>query len=216
MNEQTVTLPITGMSCANCAANIERGLNKLNGIRDAAVNFAAEQAMVSFDAGQLNITDLVASVQQSGYSVPAAHIELPITGMSCANCAANIERALNKKVDGVVNAAVNFGTERAAVDYLADILTVEDIVAAIEKAGYGAIAPDDAQDAEDAEQQARQAEISDQTRKFIVGVVFAAPLFVLSMLRDFSIIGAWSHDPWVSTGSFCPLWEIMSTSRRRR
>jgi Cu+-exporting ATPase len=198
MNEQTVTLPITGMSCANCADNIERGLNKLNGIRDAAVNFAAEQAMVSFDAGQLNITDLVASVQQSGYSVPAAHIELPITGMSCANCAANIERALNKKVDGVVNAAVNFGTERAAVDYLADILTVEDIVAAIEKAGYGTIAPDDAQDAEDAEQQARQAEISDQTRKFIVGVIFAAPLFALSMLRDFSLVGPWSHAPWVN------------------
>ncbi len=198
MNEQTVTLPITGMTCANCAANIERGLNKLNGIRDAAVNFAAEQAMVSFDAGQLNITDLVASVRRSGYSVPAAHIELPITGMSCANCAANIERALNKKVDGVVNAAVNFGTERAAVDYLADILTVDDIVAAIEKAGYGAIAPDGAQDAEDAEQQARQAEIRDQTRKFIVGVIFAAPLFALSMLRDFSLIGPWSHAAWVN------------------
>jgi Cu+-exporting ATPase len=125
-------------------------------------------------------------------------VTLPITGMSCANCAANIERALNKKVDGVVNAAVNFGTERAAVDYLADILTVEDIVAAIEKAGYGAIAPDDAQDAEDAEQQARQAEISDQTRKFIVGVIFAAPLFALSMLRDFSLVGPWSHAPWVN------------------
>ena len=157
MNQQTVTLPITGMTCANCAANIERGFNKLNGIQDAAVNFAAENAMVSFDTGQLNITDLVDSVLRSGYAVPAAHVELPITGMTCANCAANIERTLNKKVDGVVNAMVNFATERATVDYLADILTVEDIVAAIKKAGYGAIAPDQVQDADDAEQQARQA-----------------------------------------------------------
>ncbi|MEJ2157407.1 MAG: heavy metal translocating P-type ATPase [Desulfobacteraceae bacterium] len=198
MTEQTVTLPITGMTCANCAANIERGFKKLGGIQDAAVNFASEQAKVRFDAEALNIVDLVASVQRSGYAVPAAHVELPITGMTCANCASNIERTLNKKVDGVVSAAVNFATERAAVDYLADVVSVQDIVAAIEKAGYGAIAPDDTQDAEDAEQQARQAEISDQTRKFIVGVIFAAPLFALSMLRDFSILGPWSHAPWVN------------------
>ena len=198
MSEQTVTLPLTGMTCVNCAANIERGFKKLGGIHDATVNFAAEQAMVSFDADQLGIADLVASVQRSGYNVPAAHVDLPITGMTCANCAANIERTLNKKVDGVLDAAVNFASERAAVEYLPDAVSVEDIVAAIEKAGYGAIAPDDTIDAEDAEHRARRAEISDQTRKFIVGLVFATPLFVLSMLRDFSLIGAWSQALWVN------------------
>ena len=50
---------------------------------------------------------------------------------------------------------------------------VEDIVAAIEKAGYCAIMPEKSSDGEDAEQSARQAEIRDQTRKFIVDVVFA-------------------------------------------
>ena len=89
--------------------------------------------------------------------------------------------------------------ERAAVDYLADMVSIEDIVAAIEKAGYGAVVmPADGQDAEDVEQQARQAEISDQTRKFIVGVIFAAPLFALSMLRDFGFLGPWSHAAWVN------------------
>ncbi|MEJ2639076.1 MAG: heavy metal translocating P-type ATPase [Desulfosarcinaceae bacterium] len=198
MSEQTVTLPLTGMTCVNCAANIERGFNKLDGIREANVNFAAEQAMVSFDPEQLHITDLVASVQRSGYKVPAAHVELPITGMTCTNCAANIERTLNKKVDGVVAAGVNFASERAAVDYLADVVSVGDIVAAIEKAGYGAIAPDAGQDTQDAEQRARQAEISDQTRKLTVGILFATPLFTLSMLRDFSLIGPWSHAVWVN------------------
>jgi Cu+-exporting ATPase len=198
MSEQTVTLPLTGMTCVNCAANIERGFKKLGGIREATVNFATEQAKVSFDTDQLDIADLVASVQRSGYKVPAAHVELPITGMTCANCAANIERTLNKKVGGVLNAAVNFASERAAVDYLAEVVSVEEMVAAIEKAGYGAIAPDDGLDTEDAEQRARQAEISDQTRKLIVGVLFAAPLFALSMLRDFSLIGPWSHAVWVN------------------
>jgi P-type Cu+ transporter len=198
MTEQTVTLPIGGMTCTNCAANIERSLGRLAGVREAAVNFASEQAKVSFDPGQLKVADIVGKVQGAGYSVPAAHVDLPLTGMTCANCAANIERVLNKKVGGVVRASVNFASERAAVDYLAEMVSVEDLVAAIEKAGYGAIAPTDDPAGEDAELHARQAEIRDQTRKFLVGVMLALPLFLLSMGRDFGLIGHWSHGAWVN------------------
>jgi Cu+-exporting ATPase len=198
MTPTTVTLPISGMSCANCAANIERSVKKLQGIEEATVNFAAENAQVRFDPSQVNVQTLVKQVQKAGYNVPAQQVELPITGMTCANCAANIERTLNKKVNGVVQASVNFATERATVNYLPDLLTIEDIVAAVEKAGYGAIIPQDAHGEEDAEQVARRAEIVDQTHKFIVGVLFALPLFVLSMSRDFGFIGGWSHAGWVN------------------
>jgi len=198
MSEENIILPITGMTCANCAANIERSLNKVPGIQKAAVNFASEKASVAFDAGQVDVSDLVANVQRAGYDVVTHHLELPITGMTCANCAANIERSLNKKVEGVVQVSVNFASERAAIDYLPEVVSVDAIVAAIEKAGYGAILPEDSQEGEDAEQIARQAEIRDQTRKFMVGLVFALPLFALSMLRDFGLIGAWSHAPWVN------------------
>jgi len=74
---------------------------------------------------------------------------------------------------------------------------VEEMIAAIEGAGFGAVRPDDA-GGEDAEQLARNAEIRDQTRKFLVGVVFAAPLFLLSMGRDFGFSGQWSHEAWVN------------------
>jgi len=198
MPDQKITLPVTGMTCANCAMNIERNVKKLDGVSDAQVNFAAEQAAVSYDPRQLNLKAVVEKIHGAGFSVPTGRIELPVTGMTCANCAANIERALNKKVDGVVNATVNFATERATVEYIPDVATPDDMIAAIEKAGYGAVSPDDVPEGEDAEQAARQAEIKDQTRKFIVGVVFALPLFVLSMGRDFSLIGQWSHAPWVN------------------
>jgi Cu+-exporting ATPase len=198
MSEKSIALPITGMTCANCVANIERSLKKIKGIEEVAVNFASEKANVRFDPSQTTVNDLVDSVQRVGYGVVSNHLELPITGMTCANCAANIERVLNKKVQGVQQASVNFASERAAIDYLPDVVRVEDIVAAIEKAGYGAIVPEESADGEDAEQSARQAEIRDQTRKFVVGVVFALPLFALSMLRDFSLIGAWSHAPWMN------------------
>ena len=198
VTEQTITLPVTGMTCANCAANIERGLKKLEGVNTTNVNFAAEQAVVEFDPKLLHVKDVVQNIQRSGYAVTTATTEFPVTGMTCANCVANIERTLNKKVPGVVEAVVNFATEHVSVEYIPDVSDINDIVAAIEKAGYGAIIPDDAMAAEDAEQVARRAEIKDQTRKFVVGVIFSLPLFVMSMMRDFNLIGPWSHAPWVN------------------
>jgi Cu+-exporting ATPase len=123
-------------------------------------------------------------------------ITIPITGMSCANCAMTIERTLKKKVPGVKDASVNFANERAFVEYLPSVTDIDKIVAAIEKAGYGAVLP--RKELEDAELAAREAEIRNQTKKFLVGVVFTTPLFFLSMGRDFGLLGAWSHAPWVN------------------
>ncbi|RJQ78137.1 MAG: copper-translocating P-type ATPase [Desulfobacteraceae bacterium] len=198
MTEQHISLPLTGMTCVNCAAGIERSLSKLKGIRQARVNFASEQAEVAFDAAQLKIQDLIEQVRKSGYNVPTAQVEIPITGMTCANCAATVERTLNKKVDGVVSASVNFASERATVNYLPGAVSMEEIVGAIEKAGYGAIVQETDETVEDAELNARREEIRDQTRKFVVGVMFAAPLFVLSMSRDFALLGTWSQAAWVN------------------
>ncbi len=198
MPNQKITLPITGMTCANCAMNIERNVKKLAGVSDTQVNFASERAAVSFDPKALRLKDIVEKIHGAGYTVPTNRVEFPVTGMTCANCAANIERALNKKVTGVVSAAVNFATERVSVEYIPGVSNIDDFVGAIEKAGYGAIPPEEGLDEEDAEQKARDAEIKDQTRKFAVGVLFALPLFVFSMGRDFSLIGQWSHAPWVN------------------
>jgi len=198
MAEQKFTLPVTGMTCANCAMNIEHSVKKLEGVEDTNVNFASEQATISFDPKQLHLKDVVQNIHDSGYNVATANVELPVTGMTCANCAMSIERALNKKVQGVVNASVNFAMERAYVEYIPSITNIDEMVSAIKKAGYGAITPDEVLEGEDAEQAARNAEIKDQTRKFAIGVLFALPLFILSMSRDFSLIGPWSHMPWVN------------------
>ena len=197
MTSQTLILPITGMTCANCAMNIARGLKKLPGVSDANVNFAAERASVTFDPHSVSPSDLIRQVEKLGFSVTTARIDFPVTGMTCANCAMNVERALGKKVPGVVNAAVNIAAERATVDYLPSMVTPDDLVSAVEKAGFGALIQQEGEP-EDVEAKARQLEIADQTRKFMVGVVFALPLFVISMARDFGLTGPWSHQPWVN------------------
>ena len=126
-------------------------------------------------------------------------IDFPVTGMSCANCAMNIERTLNRKVPGVIKASVNFASERVSVEYNPIIASPEAMAAAIEKAGYKAILPDDSEEnPEDSEQAARDAEIHSQTQKFIVGVIFTLPLFILSMSRDFFGAGSWLHASWIN------------------
>lgn len=64
-----------------------------------------------------------------------ATTELELTGMTCASCANRIERKLNK-LDGVT-ASVNYATETAQVTYAPDV-TTEELIAAVESAGYGA------------------------------------------------------------------------------
>jgi Cu+-exporting ATPase len=142
--------------------------------------------------------ELVKRVEDAGYGVVTAQVELPITGMTCANCVATVERTLNRKVPGVVSASVNLATERATVEYIPGVATVAAMVQAVEAAGYGVVQAAAEEELEDVEARAREAEIADQTRKFWVGVAFSLPLFVLSMARDFGLLGPWAHDPWVN------------------
>ncbi len=203
MTDSKITIPVSGMTCANCAMNIERGVNKLKGVAAVNVNFAAEQAAISFDPGQIRISELVQKIRDTGFEVGTRRTEFPVTGMTCTNCATNIERALNKRVPGVVNAAVNFASERVNVEYLPSVTDIDAMITAIRKAGFDAVPPSDTGEAEDAELAAREAEVRDQTRKFIVGVVFSVPLFLLSMGRDFQLTGPWSHQAWVNWLFLC-------------
>lgn len=201
MSEQQITLPVMGMTCANCVASVERNSKKADGVTNAVVNFASERVTVTYDTAVTDpktvTTNVIQRVKKAGYEIPTATTELPLLGMTCANCANTIERQLNK-VDGVLEASVNFASERATVTYAPGAVTRPDLVAAVRKAGYDVVETEGDDDLEDAEAVARQREIQHQQKRFIVGVIFSTPLFLLSMLRDLGVLGAWSHEPWVN------------------
>src|SRR3990172_10890011 len=128
-------LPVEGMTCAACALRVERSLNKLPGVM-ANVNFAAESARVTVQPGATSSAAVVEAIRKTGYSVPDQVAEFTIRGMTCAACAARIEKALNK-LEGV-RAAVNFASEAARVRYVPGLATPEQLAEAIRKAGYEA------------------------------------------------------------------------------
>ena len=123
-------------------------------------------------------------------------LTLPITGMTCANCAATVERALCR-TEGVTGASVNYATERAVVELSRGGPTLEDLSIAVERVGYGVLQADP-DELDDVEAAARQRELQNQTRKFWIGVGFAGPLFLLSMARDFGFLGSWAYAHWVN------------------
>ncbi|MFZ1793182.1 MAG: heavy metal translocating P-type ATPase [Anaerolineae bacterium] len=202
----TLELPVTGMTCVNCANTIERVLKKTEGVEGAAVNFASERAQVQFDPAQVKPAELIERVRKAGYDVTLAHAELPLLGMTCANCANTIERTLKKQA-GVTQAAVNYASERASVDYIPGAIGLSDMIAAIRKAGYdvpSASAAGVIADGSDAEQAAREAEINDRKKRLLVGLAFAIPAFILSMSHDFGLLAALFGD------SFQPMSWLMN------
>ncbi len=198
MENSPLQLPVGGMSCANCAMNIERSLKKLDGVLQAGVNFATESATVTYDPKRVQPDAIVAQISKAGFSVPARKAAFAVGGMSCANCAMNIERTLKKKLPGVLEAAVNFASEQATVTYIPQLVSLEQMAQAIEKAGYKAMLPREDESDLDSEQTERRAEIRSQKMKFWTGVSLSVPLFLLSMSRDFGLTGLWSHAAWVN------------------
>ncbi len=197
MTTKQLSLPVTGMTCANCSLSVERNLKRLDGVEEVAVNLATERASVTYDPAVVGERKFLALIRDIGYDVATAKAELPITGMTCANCARTVERTLNR-LEGVVAATANFASERASVEYLPGVVSLAAIQQAIRDVGYDVVVPGEGEAAEDVERAAREAEIQDQTRKFWVGAAFTLPLFLLSMGRDFGLLGAWAYAPWVN------------------
>jgi Cu+-exporting ATPase len=184
-NTKQLTLPITGMTCANCVATVERNLKKLDGVQSAVVNLSSERATVDFDSAKLALTDVIARVNRAGYGIATGEADLIIKRLSDNNDATRLEKAL-AKLEGVLQAQVTFTTEKARVKYVPTIITQAELRRAVSSAGFEAMELGGA--AEDAEAMAREHEINEQRRLLIIGLIFTVPLFLLSMGKDFGLL----------------------------
>ncbi len=189
---ERVDLAIEGMSCASCAARIEEGLGRVEGVAQAAVNFAAERATVQFDPGRTDVAHLLRAVRDLGYGVATARAVIPIRGMSCASCVNTIEGAL-RAAPGVLAADVNLASERASVDYLAGVTDVGALRRAIEDVGYEALAPEAGEGPPDREREARRREIRTLRRKFLVGAALTLPVLLGTLPHMLPPAVAWLH-----------------------
>ncbi|NLY90844.1 MAG: copper-translocating P-type ATPase [Firmicutes bacterium] len=191
------SLKIAGMSCASCAARIEKNLRKLEGVRRANVNFAVEQATIEYEEALVNVEKFEEVIKSLGYEIikttPEGKVTLKITGMSCAACAARIEKKLNS-LAGVARAAVNLATEQAVVEYDPAQVKVADLRQAVETLGYRAAPAEEV--SRDREKEAREKEIRRLRKELTISAVLTSPLLLAMILSLLGIDVPFLHNEY--------------------
>ena len=190
-----LTLPVTGMTCANCVATIERNLKKLDGVTKAVVNLSSERANVEFDPGRIGLSDLMARVERAGYGIATGEAELVLKRLDDDNDARRLEKVLTR-LEGVLRVSVILASERVRVTYVPTLVSQAEIRQALVRAGFEAVELGGG--VEDAEAAARQREIDEQRRLLTLGLIFTVPLFLFSMGRDLGLFGMWAQATWVN------------------
>ncbi|MBS4219384.1 copper-translocating P-type ATPase [Bacillus sp. FJAT-49711] len=197
---------ITGMTCAACSNRIEKGLNKLEGVKEANVNLALEKANILYDKQKISVEDIQKKVKDLGYDIVTEKVELIIKGMTCAACSTRIEKGL-KKMGGVLQANVNLALEQAMVEFNPSVLTTKDLTTRVKHLGYGAIVKKEEGDKETVDY--REREIKNQERKFFLSLLLTLPL-LWTMASHFSFtsfvyVPKWLMNPWVQMAIATPV-----------
>lgn len=132
------TYHVDGMSCASCAAAVERILNRDERIEKAEVNLVLNQVHISAHE-EISIEEYNLALEKAGFTISNLQqlktVHLDIEGMSCASCSSALERILSR-LQGVEEASVNLVMNSATISFNTKEIKLSEILQAIEKGGF--------------------------------------------------------------------------------
>ncbi len=172
-------VPVAGMRCAGCVAHVEKALGALPGVTDVVVNLAASRAALRLTGPASRTADVVAAVEDAGFSVPSTTTVLSVTGMHSASCVGAVEEAL-RTVSGVLGVTVDPATGEAAVEHVAGVPRTR-LADAVADAGYSVVMPEGGPDDPAAvEEKLRADEVADLRRRLAVAGAAAVLVMLVS------------------------------------
>ena len=193
MSENTIVLPILGMTCTNCSSAVERSIRKEPGVKSVSVNLSTEKATVEVEP-QTGTQRLIDRVRRAGYDVAVGEAHLLIENLSDSSDAVLIEKRLRAH-PGVLLCQVNGSSGALRVEFLPTATNQADLQAFLRSMGFKL---SEAANTEDAEGLARKKELYQQRRFMIIGLIFTVPLFILSMAGDLGFMpDALAHADWI-------------------
>ena len=185
------TFAVTGMTCASCSAIIEKVVGRSPGVVSANVNLAMERLDVQFDPNSTTLAAIRSAVEGAGYGATelvapksdvSGKLTFAVTGMTCASCVMVVEKTL-AKLAGVTSVVVNLALETATVEVDPTMIGPDEVISAIEGAGYHAIlkveTPAGQAPAEDLQAIAQRKHERHEQRLFAMSLALSLPLLAL-------------------------------------
>jgi Cu+-exporting ATPase len=189
----TTTVAIEGMTCGACTSSVEEGFKAVPGVEQFNISLLAERAVILHDPERLSTSQIVENIEDRGFDakvvssieegVQTSNIystaQLKVYGLPSPEAAEEIQQSLRKLVPRV---DVDFFTSRIKVVHAPSQIGLRAIVEAIEKAGYNALVADSDDNNAQLESLAKTKEIQEWSRAFRISLLFAIPVFLVSML----------------------------------
>ncbi|MBV7599631.1 heavy metal translocating P-type ATPase [Aeromonas sp. sia0103] len=199
-----IQLPISGMSCANCANRISTALNKLDGVQ-ATVNFALEQAAIELSQ-DARLPEVLDSIEAQGYGYGSESLSFQISGMTCAGCSARLGKMLTA-LPGVLSADVNFSLEQARITLVPGAQTPASLRGQIEALGFGARLAQGSASARRQQLQEREAQEAAIAHKALIQVVVSALLTLPLLVGMVAMAGLlpWHLPAWLELALATPV-----------
>ncbi|HEX2535800.1 MAG TPA: heavy metal translocating P-type ATPase [Chitinophagaceae bacterium] len=176
--QQTIDLPLAGVHSEHCALIVDKGLAKVPGVLDHKVELNNGKAVIAVREPEA-IRAAVDSIRGLGYDVDTVNSRFPVTGMSCASCAASAESILAAQ-PGVVSAAVNFADASVRVEYIPTVVTPEELKAGVQSIGYDLLIEDSGK-AEAAVADRQRQRLQGLRQRTVGAVLLSVPLVIIGM-----------------------------------
>ena len=196
-----VTLPIAGLAAGDGAAELKDALRAVPGVASVRLDFITSAAVLDvFPRHPLSQRDLSSAVASAGYTIPVETTNLSIGGMTCGSCVMHVEHALNG-IQGVREARVNLASEKASIDFIAGMVSLDALKEAVEDAGYRmeGVASESAS-GERERRRARAREVRSLRNKTIVALILAALVLIGSLESVFTWAPAYLQSKYVLWG----------------
>lgn len=175
----TFSLPLTDVESEHCALIVDKGLDKVKGIKSHKVELNNRRAVIGTDDPERVLPEAVAAIRDLGYGVDTLKKTFPVTGMSCASCAGSVESMLGAQ-PGVLKATVNFADSTTSVEFVPGITDAASLRTAVQSVGYDLVI-DESEEAAGNLEALQQEHARQLRRRTLAAILFSLPLVAIGM-----------------------------------
>ena len=176
--ESLLELPLSGVESEHCALIVDKELAKIPGITSHKVELNNHKAIITAKEPDV-IPQAVETIRDLGYDVETVKQTFPVTGMSCASCAASAETIVTNQ-PGVVKGAVNFANASLLVEYVPTITSPEKLKQAVQEVGYDLVI-ENSTEAKQALEDLHAQKLKALKRRTLWSVALSLPLVTIGM-----------------------------------